>query len=163
MVSEPSSMDDVETAGIYARELPDLERYVQVGAASGRVISVTFPAVPDDDARDDHELLDRFERYTEGVVEEGFADVETGLTVPTRHREVLEALRQVDYGEEVDVRSLANMTPVLDADDEDDAATVRTALSDNPLPVLFPDHRVRDGPSGLPPEVEAKLRSLEDL
>lgn len=163
MVSQSTDMDDVETAGIHARELAFLDRYVQFGAASGRVISVTFPEVPDEDAVEDHELLDRFERYVDGVTEDDFADVETGLTVPTRQREVLEALRQVGYGEQVDVRTLATMTPALDADDEDDVGTVREALAGNPLPVLFPDHRVRDGPSALPPEVEQKLRSLEDL
>jgi len=163
VVGEPTGMDDVETGGIYARELPSFDRHVQFGAASGRVISVAFPAVPDEDASDDHELLDRFEQYVDGVAEDDFADVETGLTVPTRQRAVLEALGRVGDGEEVDVRTLANMTPTLDADDEDDVVTVREALAGNPLPVLFPDHRVRNGPSGLPPEVEGRLRSVEGL
>jgi len=163
VVGDASSMDDLDTAGIFAREIPYLERYVQFGEASGRVISVTFLEAPDADASDEHELLDRFEDYAEGIREDDFADVETGLTVPTKHRSVLEALQQVGYGEEVDVRTLTNMTPSFDADDQDDVVTVREALAANPIPVLVPDHRVRDGPSALPPEVEQKFRSFEDL
>jgi methylated-DNA-[protein]-cysteine S-methyltransferase len=55
------------------------------------------------------------------------------------------------------------MTPTLDGDDQDDLIVVREALAENPVPVIVPDHRVRDGPSALPPAVEQKLRSLEDL
>jgi methylated-DNA-[protein]-cysteine S-methyltransferase len=156
-------MDAADTAGIFARENEYLERYVQFGVASGRIISVSFPEFPDEGASDDHELLDRFERYAEGLSEDDFADVEVGLTVPTGERKVLEALRQVGYGEQVSVERLAKMTPGFDADDEQDIITVREALDANPLPVIFPDHRVRDGPSALPPQVEQKLRSLEEL
>ncbi|NHN42384.1 methylated-DNA--[protein]-cysteine S-methyltransferase [Halorubellus sp. JP-L1] len=156
-------MDDADTAGIYAREIDYLERYVQFGVASGRVISVSFPETAPEDASDTYDLLDRFERYCEGISEEDFADVEVGLTVPTGERKVLETLRQVGYGEQVSVAQLANMTPTLDPDDEQDVITVREALAENPLPVLVPDHRVRDGPSALPPQVEQQLRSLEDL
>ena len=55
------------------------------------------------------------------------------------------------------------MTPGLDAEDEDDLILVRTALDANPVPVLEPDHRVRDGPSAAEPHVEQKLRSIEGL
>lgn len=156
-------MDASETSGIFAREIEYLERHVQFGVASGRVISVTTPEIPDDDAQTEHDLLDRFERYCEGLREDDFADVEVGLTMPTDQRGVLEALRQVGYGEQVDVNRLANMTPTLDGDDQDDLIVVREALAENPVPVIVPDHRVRDGPSALPPAVEQKLRSLEDL
>jgi methylated-DNA-[protein]-cysteine S-methyltransferase len=156
-------MDAAETAGIYAREVEFLERYVQFGEASSRVISVTTPEVPDDDAEGEHELLDRFERYCEGLNEDNFADVEVGMTMPTDQRDVLQALRQVGYGEQVDVKTLANMTPGIDAENDEERITVRQALADNPIPILVPDHRVRDGPSALPPAVEQKLRTLEDL
>lgn len=156
-------MDDADTAGIYAREIDYLERYVQFGVASGRVISVSFPESPPENATENDELLDRFERYCEGLSDDDFADVEVGLTVPTGERQVLETLRQVGYGEQVSVDQLANMTPTMDPDDEQDVVTVREALAENPIPVLVPDHRVRDGPSALPPQVEQKLRSLEDL
>jgi methylated-DNA-[protein]-cysteine S-methyltransferase len=147
--------------GIYARASPYLERVVQLGIASGRVISVDFPEeAPDADP--DHELLDRIFTYLDGVEEDDFGDVELGLTMPTAQRAVLETLRDVPYGENVTVEQLARMTPDC-ADDEDGLTLVRTALDENPLPLLIPDHRVRDGPSAAPPDVEQKLRSLEGL
>ncbi|WP_439025523.1 MGMT family protein [Haloarchaeobius sp. DT45] len=153
-------MDD---AGIYARHYPFLERYVQLGVASGRVISVSFPEEPDD-AGDDHPLLDRIQTYFDGLQKVDFGDVQVALTLPTDQRGVLETLREnVPYGEQVDVKQLARMTPGLDAEDEDDLILVRTALDANPAPLLIPCHRVRDGPSAAPPEVEQRLRSVEEL
>jgi len=55
------------------------------------------------------------------------------------------------------------MTEGLGADDQDDQQQVREALAANPVPLLIPDHRVRDGPSGAPPAVEQKLRVVEGL
>jgi methylated-DNA-[protein]-cysteine S-methyltransferase len=153
-------MDDV--AGIYARESTYLDRYVQVGIAGGKVISLSFPGAPEDDAERDHPLLDRIEAYLEGDREE-FEDVELGLTVPTDRREVLLAVREIPYGSQVSVEHLARAVPGLDADDEADHDVVRSALADNPVPLLVPDHRVRDGPSGAPAKVEQRLRSLEEL
>ena len=150
------------TAGIHARESEYLGRFVQLGVAGGKVVSVSFPAAADDGATPDHPLLDRVFRYLEGKAD-GFEDVEVGLTVPTDQRAVLEALRGVGYGEQVSVEKLARMTADLDPDDEDDRELVRVALSGNPVPLLLADHRVRDGPSGAPPEVEQRLRSLEGL
>ncbi|MFC6836422.1 MGMT family protein [Halomarina ordinaria] len=153
-------MDD--ESGIYAREFESLECFVQLGVASGRVISVSFPGTPEDGATADHPLLDRIAAYLEGTHDD-FADVTVALTVPTAHREVLEAVRDVPYGEQVSVERLARSTPGLDADDEDDHAVVRDALAGNPTPILVPDHRVRDGPSAAPPAVEQRLRSFEGL
>lgn len=151
-----------ETAGIYACESTYLDRYVQLGIAQGRVISVSFPTSPDDDAEDTHDLLERIEAYLEGA-EEDFEDVEVALTVPTDRRSVLEQLRHVSYGEQITVDQLANMTPGLDGGTDEDLILVREALADNPAPLLIPDHRVRDGPSSLPPPVEQKLRAVEGL
>ncbi|GAB3675811.1 MGMT family protein [Halopiger thermotolerans] len=156
-------MEDVTEAGIYARESSYLDRYVQLGAASGRVLSVDFPDTPEDNAEDDHPVLDRIFEYLEGLEEVDFRDVQVALTVPTDQRAVLEQVREIPYGEQVDVKALARMTPELDPDDEDDLNLVRTALDANPAPLLIPDHRVRDGPSAAPPAVEQKLRSLEEL
>ena len=150
------------SAGIYARESDYLGRYVQVGIAGEKVVSVSFPATADDEAGPDHPLLDRIERYLEGAVD-GFADVEVALTVPTDQRGVLEALRAIPYGEQVSVDRLAARVPGLDPDDEADLDRVREALADNPVPLVIPDHRVRDGPSAAPPEVEQRLRSVEGL
>lgn len=149
-------------AGIYEQESPYLERYVQVGIASGRVIKISFPEFPSEDAMTDHAILDRLARYFEGA-RVSFDDVEVALTVPTDHRAVLEALRKVPYGQQITVARLAVMTPDLDPDDDADVDTVREALAGNPIPIVIPDHRVRDGPSGAPPGVEQRLRSLEGL
>jgi methylated-DNA-[protein]-cysteine S-methyltransferase len=147
--------------GIYARHSSPLERYVQVGVASDRVISLSFPGEPDV-ARDDLDVLDRIEAYLGGA-EDDFADVAVALTLPTNRRSVLETLREVPHGEQVSVGALARMTPGLDADDESDRDLVRAALAQNPVPLVVPDHRVRDGPSAAPPAVEQRLRSLEGL
>lgn len=149
-------------AGIYARESAYLERYVQIGIASDRVLSVSFPALPDDEATETHDLLDRVDRYLEGSTD-SFTDVAVALTLPTHQRRVLEALRQVPYGEQVSVEQLARMTEGLDPADDDDRDRAREALAANPAPMVIPDHRVRDGPSAAPPDVEQKLRTLENL
>jgi len=151
-----------EEAGIFACESSYLDRYVQFGAAQGRVLSLTFPNAPDDEALSDHELLDRVEGYLDGV-EDDFADVTVALTVPTDRRKVLETVREIPYGEQVSVAQLLRMTPDGDPDDEEDVRIARTALADNPAPLLIPDHRVRDGPSSAPAAVEQRLRSLEGL
>lgn len=151
----------MEAAGIYAREYEYLDRYVQVGIASGRVISVSFPREPED-VEPDHEILDRIQRYLEGARDD-FADVEIALMVPTERRTVLETLRSVPYGEQISVERLARRLPNVNADDESDLDRVREALAENPTPLLIPDHRVRDGASAAPPDVEQKLRSLEGL
>jgi methylated-DNA-[protein]-cysteine S-methyltransferase len=156
--------DDGGVAGIYARHASYLDRDVQLGVASGRVISVSFPKEADADAGDDHPVLDRIEEYLDGASAVEFDDVEVALTMPTDQRAVLETLReQVPYGEDVSVTRLARMTPGLDSEDDDDCILVRTALDANPVPLLVPDHRVRDGPSAAEPHVEQKLRSIEGL
>ena len=152
----------MDESGIYAREAPYLDRYVQVGVAQGRIISVSFPDAIGEDAETDHPVLDRIEAYLEGERDD-FEDVTVALTVPTDRREVLETVRTVPYGTQVSVEKLAGMTAGLDPEESDDRALVRTALDGNPAPLLIPDHRVRDGPSGASPAVEQKLRSLEGL
>lgn len=149
-------MDATDT-GIYAREIAPLDHIVQVGIASGRVISLSFPESPTEDATPDHDLLDRIERYAAGSPE-GFDDVPVALTVPTDHRTVLERILTVPYGETIDVATLARTTPDLDEDDRED---VRTALEANPVPILIPTHRVTDGPGVLPADLDRRLRSIE--
>lgn len=152
----------MDAGGIYAAESTYLGCYLQVGVASQKVISVSFPEAPDPDAEDEHEILDRIFGYLEGVTAD-FSDVEIGLTVPTDHRSVLEATRSVPYGKQVTVEELGRMIPTLDVGNEEDLTTVRTALAENPVPIIVPDHRVRDGPSAAPPDIEQKLRHLEGL
>lgn len=150
----------MEPPGIYAREMPSIERIVQVGYASGKVISVSFPDSMPDGAETDHAILDDVSAYLEGRREE-FSDVDVALTVPTDHRAVLEAVRGVPYGETVTIAQLARMTPGLADDDSDDLQLVRTALAENPAPLVIPVHRVEDEPSGLPTDVERAIRVIE--
>lgn len=149
-----------EAAGIYTRESDYLDRCVQVGIAGDRVLSVSFPASLATDADPEHPLLDRLFEYLAGAPDE-FDDIELALTVPTDQRAVLDAVRELAYGDQTTVEQPARRIPTLDADDDRDH--VRTALDENPIPILIPDHRVRDGPSAAPPKVEQKLRSLEGL
>lgn len=150
-----------ETAGIYARESGFLDRYVQLGMAQGRVLSVDFPTRVDDVERD-HELLDRIEAYLQGEKDD-FSDVTVAMTMPTEESEVLKKVREVPYGENATIKQITLMVPGRDADDESDLRAVREALASNPSPLVIPTHRVRDGPSGMPPDVESKLRALEGL
>ena len=150
-----------DVAGIYGRELSVLERSVQIGIAQGRVISVSFPTQLDEDIAGEHELLDRIDAYLSGEQDE-FSDVTVALTVPTEQRKILEALRTVPYGESVSMEQLLRMTPG-DHDTEEELPTVRTALLDNPVPVLIPTHRVSDGPSTLPTEVATAVQAVEGL
>ena len=153
---------DTDNGGIYARQSPYLERHVQLGVASERVLSVSFPETPEDSADTEHPLLDRIETYLQGTADD-FDDVDVAMTMPTDHRAVLETLRTVPYGENVTVRGLARMTPDLDPESDEDAMLIRTALDENPVPLVVPDHRVSDGPSAAPPAVEQRLRSLEGI
>ncbi|MEF8790885.1 MAG: MGMT family protein [Haloarculaceae archaeon] len=160
-------MDDAEvpggdgSAGIYARESDYLGRYVQVGVAGGRLLSLSFPESPDPSAGEDHELLDRVFAYLEGTHDD-FRDVAVALAAATEDHRILTAVREVPYGENASVRQVTRMAN-LDAEDGDDRQRVRQALADNPAPLVVPDHRVRDGPSAAPPSVEQRLRSLEGL
>ena len=122
----------------------------------------TSGGTPAENAAGEHELLDRVEAYLEGVKDD-FRDVAIGLTVPTDHRHVLERVREIPYGEQISVADLVRSVPTLDADDDADLDVARTALDENPFPLFVPDHRVRDGPSAAPAEVEQRLRSREGL
>ncbi|MFB6295556.1 MAG: MGMT family protein [Halobacteriales archaeon] len=152
-------MDD---AGIYAREVPGLERAVQVGIAGGRVISISFPREPGPGARREHGVLDRIEAYLDGDSDD-FDDVTVALTVPTDQRAVLEALRSVPYAESVTVEGLTRMAAGLDAEDAEAQETARRALRENPAPLLIPDHRVSDADGAAPAEVVDRLRAIEGI
>jgi len=149
----------METAGVYARESAVLDRPVQIGVASGRLISLSFPDSVPPDAGDDHPLLDRVFDYLDGAGG-SFDDVEVALTLPTDRREVLASLRTVPHGRTVSAGKLASLSG-LDPDEEADAGTVRAALRENPVPVVVPDHRVRDAPGATPEDVAETLRDLE--
>ncbi|WP_248516546.1 MGMT family protein [Salinarchaeum laminariae] len=152
-----------EIAGIYGRDVPDLEATVQLGIASGNLIQCSFPEQADEDAIADHELLDRIETYAAGETDDDFRDVEIALTVPTDQRTVLQTLRAVPYGESSSVDSLVRRTPGLDPDADDSPETVRAALANNPIPIVLPDHRVDGGYGATPGPVRRRLRAIESI
>lgn len=156
-------MEDTVTneAGIYARESPYLDCYVQIGIAGGRVLSVSFPSTSDEGAETDHPLLDRVFAYLEGKRDD-FRDVDVALAAATADHDILQAVRKVPYGEDANVKQVARLAG-LDPEDGADLQRVREALDANPAPIFVADHRVRDGPSAAPPAVEQRLRSLEGL
>lgn len=149
----------MDEAGIYARESPVLDCAVQLGIASGRAISVSFPEVVPTDAEPEHPLLDRVFEYLDGQ-EDTFSDVEVAITVPTEQRKPLEAARNVPHGETITVERLTTIAG-LNGDDQEDRLSVRTALQENPVPIFVPDHRIRDGAGATPDEVAKTLRDLE--
>ena len=154
-------MSDI--AGIFGRELAPLDRCVQIGVAGGKVVKLSFPQSLPDDATAEYDLLNRIEAYAAGRTEDKFDDVDIGLTVPTEQRSVLDTLRTVPYGESVTVEQLTRMSPGLDPDEDDDQRTVRSALSENPAPIVLPDHRVVDAGGATPPAVASTLRSVEGI
>jgi methylated-DNA-[protein]-cysteine S-methyltransferase len=149
----------MEDAGIYARHSDVLDRVVQMGIASGQVLSVSFPDAVPDDADPDHPLLRRLLDYLDGA-EEDLTAVPTALTVPTAQRRVLDATRQIPYGETGTLRQVARMAN-LDPEDADDAGVVQAALRTNPVPIFVPDHRVEDVTGATPPDVAERLRDIE--
>ena len=147
------------TPGIYARRFDSLDTVIQLGIAGGQVIDVSFPETVPDDAETDHEVFEKIEASLDGD-RLALTDVEIALTVPTDHRQVLEALQKVSAGNTVTVRRLATLAG-LDEDSEADHRTVRAALRENPMPLLIPDHRVRDAEGATPPSVAETLRKRE--
>ena len=150
-----------DDTGVYARHSERLGRCVEVGTASGQVVSVSFPETEPADAADDGAVLSRLFDYLDGE-EDDFQDIAVALTVPTDHRTVLEAARNVPYGRTVGPRRVARMAAGIDPDDDEDVRTVRAALRENPVPVFVPDHRVETR-GATPGPVADRLRELEGV
>ena len=148
------------TPGIYAQRFDELDTVIQLGVASGQVIDVSFPDTVPDDATTDHEVFTLINDYLDGD-RLALTDVEIALTVPTDHRQVLDALQNVSAGNTVTVSRLARLAG-MDEDSEEDQAAIRDALQANPVPLLIPDHRVHDAQGATPPDVATTLRDLED-
>jgi methylated-DNA-[protein]-cysteine S-methyltransferase len=151
----------MDVSGIYARTSPTLDRVVQVGVVSGKLISVSFPETIPDDAEHDNAYLDAIIDAIDGR-DAGLDEIPIGLTVPTDQRGVLEAVRNVPRGEAVDIGVVVRMAG-LDPEDDDSKRVVRKALAENPIPVVVPDHRVRDAPSGAPDIVVSTLQRVEGI
>jgi len=154
-------MNTTGVSGVFAREYEEFDIVVEVGFAGGRVIAVSFPEAVPEDADTDHALLDRVGDYLRGEGET-FDDVDTGLTVPTDQRAVLDALAGVPHGESVSMSRLTRLAG-LDDNDAEDLELVTGALRENPIPILIADHRVEGGPYATPEAVRATLRSLEEI
>ncbi|MEZ3144436.1 MGMT family protein [Halobaculum sp. MBLA0143] len=150
-----------DDTGVYARHSERLGRYVEVGTASGQVVSVSFPETAPGDAADDGAVLSRVFEYLDGEADE-FQDIAVALTVPTDHRTVLEATRNVPYGRSVGARRVARMAAGIDPDDDEDVRTVQSALRENPVPVFVPDHRVETS-GATPGPVADRLREMEGI
>lgn len=148
--------------GIFTRELPELGYTVELGLAGEKLISVSFRGSTESDSTDTHPLLDRFAAYAAGECEE-FDDVDVGLTVPQTQRSVLETLRSVPYGESIGFDRLVSMAPGVDPDDEAAVEAARTAVRENPTPVVIPTHRVVNGPTQLPAALTEQLRTIEGI
>lgn len=148
-----------QSAGIVARYSAYLDRYVRVGVVGNRVIAVDFPTERPEDATADHPVLDRIERYLDGVGDE-LGELEVALTVDADSRSVLDTVREIPHGSTHDIATVAKLTPGIDPDDTE---TVAAALAANPVPLVIPDHRVVDGPSGAPSVVVERLRALEGI
>ncbi|MEF8781206.1 MAG: MGMT family protein [Haloferacaceae archaeon] len=146
------------STGVFARRFDRIDRAVELGLASGRVISVAFPSSAPADADESNPLLDRIEAYLGGERDD-FGDVQVALTLATDRRRVLEATRKIPYGETATTSQVARLSG-LDPDDPDDVETVRDALRENPTPLFVPDHRV-DAETATPPAVTEVLRSIE--
>jgi methylated-DNA-[protein]-cysteine S-methyltransferase len=142
--------------GLYARPF-DTIGVVQVGAAAGKAISVSFPDEAPADAGSEHPALDAVAAALAGKTD--LRTVSVALTVPTDQRDVLEAVRKVPSGERASLAQVAHMAG-LDPDDADDLATVRRALRENPVPLFVPDHRV-EGEWATPPDIAAQFRDAE--
>ena len=151
----------MDVSGIYARESSTLDRVVQVGVAGGKLISVSFPDTLPDDADGDNAYLDAVVDAIDGG-DTDLSGIPIGLTVPTDQRSVLEAVRNVPRGERIDLGLLVRMAG-LDPEDDESKRVARQALSANPIPVVVPDHRVRDGPSAAPEDVVDALRRAEGI
>lgn len=148
--------------GIFARDVTELDGAVQVGIANGRVISVSFPEAPEPDAKPAHAVLDWIEEYLAGTRTD-VTEIETGLTVPTDQRTVLETVRKIPYGESLDLQRVVARSPGLDPDDSANLDVAREALAANPIPLFVPDHRVEGVGGGAPPAVRVVFRSVEGL
>ena len=147
----------------YARYFPYLEMVLELYIENGTVTEIRFTEESTATASDEHPLLDRIEDYLSGTVEDDFQDIEIAVPESRELREVLNALRAVPYGENASVESLARDLSAFDANQSGDHERIREILDQNPIPLIIPDHRVRDGPSAAPPEVEQRLRSLEKI
>lgn len=146
-------------SGLFAARSDALERWIQLGVASGRMIHVSFVDADPGADGDDHPVLERLLAYADAGAVDDFRDVPIGLTVATDVRRVLETVRDIPYGDQWPLARIVERTPAM-AGDEDAAIA---ALAENPVPVLVPDHRVDGATGATPPAVRDALRAREGI
>ncbi len=146
-------------SGVFHRYSDLLERYIEVGLASGNVVGVGYPETPDGEEVEEGEVavLDAVFDYLSGGPS---VDAPYALTVTGLRRRVLERTRDVPHGSTLTYEEFARSIGA-----EDEAGEVRDALLDNPVPIVLPCHRVvaEDGVDGYagPREVKRRLLNLE--
>ena len=148
-------------SGLFAAESTYLDRWVQIGVASGKVIRLSFHRQTPGGSPD-HPLLERLIAYLDEGHQDDFGTVEIGLTVPTQERAVYEAVREIPFGTSTNLAAIAERIPTLD-DGEESSTAVANALETNPIPVLVPDHRVDHAQSGYDNTVRSLLREREGI
>lgn len=128
----------MDESGIEYRWSDYLETHVQVGLASGSVVSVEFTDDPDGEKREPGEGSDAIEAvfaYLDGEAETSL-DVPYALTVSGVKRRALERTRDLPYGTMVTYEQFASSIG------EDEVERVREAIHENPVPIALPSHRV---------------------
>lgn len=148
--------------GLFARYVERIDRWVQFGMVSGRVIKVDFLIDQPADATSNHPLLDRIVAVLDGGEKDSFTDIEIALTGPTDYRPIYATIRSIPFGESQTVRDISAKSPNIEPDESGDQR-VHQAIRDNPVPLLVPDHRVDDAPGRLDPPIRSVLRSIEGL
>lgn len=144
--------------GIFAARSTWLDAWVQIGVASGRVISLTVLPTEPDDHQGDHGALDRILAYLDEDDSSALSRVEIGLTVPTTDRAVYETMRSIPHGEARTLDQLVASTPA-----DLDESTVRRAVVETPIPIVIPAHRVAIDAGPTDQRVTAKLRTREGI
>lgn len=149
--------------GVFVARSTYLDRWVQIGVASGKVINVAFPVDrPEPVVDENHPVLDRVLAYLDDGERDTFEDVDIGLTVPTEYRRIYDTVRTIPYGTEWSSEHVAEQTAILEPGEES-LQTVREALGANPVPVIVPDHRVTGLPGSLASQLRGALRDREGL
>lgn len=151
----------MDESGIEYRWSEYLETHVQVGLASGSVVSVEFTDEPDGEecaSGEGSDVLKAVFAYLNGEAETTL-DLPYALTVSGVERRALERTRDLPYGTTVTYEQFASSIG------EDEVERVREAVYENPVPVVLPSHRVvaETGVGGFagPRGVKRRLLELE--
>ena len=149
--------------GVFATNSSYLNCWVQLGLASGNVITVSFPTAQPAPIDGTHTpVLDRISEYLDTGNEVDFSDVDVALTVSTDYRAVFQTVRNIPYGTQRSITDVLERTAAVEPGDGSQHI-IREALRNNPVPIIVPDHRVMGITGGTDPDVRDALRALEGL